>query len=531
MSDGTATGTSELAVAGVSSRYGLYPSSLTSYDGKLLFSGYNASDQAGLWVSDGTASGTSELLIAGASSSYGLHPNNFTPYSGKILVSGYNASDHNGLWVSDGTALGTSELSVASTSGGDLSPNFLTVVGLAVPTTVVTVQAASSTSGPLKAGRMVSFTLALSAPVVVGTALGNPTLSLSNAGVAIFDAAASTATNLVFNIIIQAGQDTSDLKVVALGLNGATIADDAGNALDSSALPTLAGSDTGLVLDTTSPVVTSALVGNPVDANPGGAAYSQLLTGTGDPNARVTLSDNDQVIGTAQADATGAWTYDLDGFAAGMHALVASETDAAGNTGSAAVVSLTMPDTRFGMINVSTSNSNSFVGSDYTGPVSYLQAQYAYNGPDNVVVGTKVPNVFIRSGAGEDALAAKAGSNVLDGGTGSNWLVGASGDGGGTDTFFVDSRGNQNTWDTLLNFHKGDMLTLWGFNAGMGSVIWSDNQGAAGYQGATLHADFGDGSGASVLVTFSGTPTVAAQFADSTGTSGGLAYLAVTRTA
>ena len=163
--------------------------------------------------------------------------------------------------------------------------------------------------------------------------------------------------------------------------------------------------------------------------------------------------------------------------------------------------------------------------------MSYLQAQYIYDGSDDVVIGAKVANVFIRGSTGMDALAAKAGSNVLDGGAGSNWLVGADGLDGGTDTFFVDGRGGQSTWDTLLNFHTGDMLTLWGFDAAAGSMSWSDNQGVAGYQGATLHADFGSGSGVSALVTFADLATSGAQFATSTGTSGGLSYLAVTRTA
>ena len=55
-----------------------------------------------------------------------------------------------------------------------------------------------------------------------------------------------------------------------------------------------------------------------------------------------------------------------------------------------------------------------------------------------------------------------SGSNVLEGGSSSNWLVGASGADGGNDTFFVDNRGGQCTWDTLLNFHTGDSLTLLG---------------------------------------------------------------------
>ena len=92
---------------------------------------------------------------------------------------------------------------------------------------------------------------------------------------------------------------------------------------------------------------------------------------------------------------------------------------------------------------MTTSTSGSLDGINYTGPVSYLQSEYAYTGSDNVVISANVANVFIHGGSAEEAFAAKAGSNVLEGGPGSNWLVGASGADGGTDTFFVDNRGGQ----------------------------------------------------------------------------------------
>lgn len=258
--------------------------------------------------------------------------------------------------------------------------------------------------------------------------------------------------------------------------------------------------------------------------------HAQMLAGGGGAGATVTISEAGTVVGTAQAGADGHWSFDPSGLKPGAHTLTASETNAAGTLGRAPAVALAVPDPRFDVTNVAAATSGSFTGSDYTGPVGYLQAEYAYTGSDNVVLGARVANVFLVSGAGEDALAAKAGSNVLSGGTGSNWLVGADGTDGGTDTFFVDGRGGQSTWDTLVNFHPGDMLTLWGYNGAADGLTWSDNQGAAGYHGATLHADFGN-SGVSALVTFAGLTAGSAQFATSTGSSGGVSYLAVTRTA
>ena len=93
---------------------------------------------------------------------------------------------------------------------------------------------------------------------------------------------------------------------------------------------------------------------------------------------------------------------------------------------------MTVPDSRFVLTDTVSSRTGSFFGSTYTGPVSYLQAAYGYGGTDNVVLSANVANVFLHTGAGDDALQVVAGSNVLDGGGGSNWLVGASGSDGGT---------------------------------------------------------------------------------------------------
>ena len=286
-----------------------------------------------------------------------------------------------------------------------------------------------------------------------------------------------------------------------------------------------------LSVDTAAPAVTAALAADPLNANSDGIVFSQILAGGGDANSTVSISEDGNIVGTAQADAAGAWSFDPSKLSPGVHTLVASETDAAGNTGSTSGTPVTVPDPDFSLTTVNAATAGLVFGTDYTGPVSYLQKQYAYTGSDNVVIGARVANVFIYSGVGDDALAAYAGSNVPDGGSGSNWLVGASGADGGKDTFFLEARGGQATWDTLLNFHTGDMLTLWGFKRTSGSTNWLNDLGASGYHGATLEADFGDGSNTPALVTFEGLTTSNATFATSTGTTGGLDYLAITRTA
>ena len=86
---------------------------------------------------------------------------------------------------------------------------------------VTAINAGSSSPGSLSVGERVTFTLNINTTVQV---VGDPTLLLSNGATATFDAAASTGTSLVFDYTVMAGQDTADLLVTSLTLNGATIA-------------------------------------------------------------------------------------------------------------------------------------------------------------------------------------------------------------------------------------------------------------------------------------------------------------------
>jgi len=134
-----------------------------------------------------------------------------------------------------------------------------------------------------------------------------------------------------------------------------------------------------------------------------------------------------------------------------------------------------------------------------------------------------VPNVFLKGGSGPKALAASSGQNVLDGGTGSAFLTGGS----GTDTFFVDVRGANVTWDTLTNFHAGDAVTVWGWSPGSGTEHWDALDGAAGYQGATLRLANAQGGPVSSVTLAGLSADQAAHLQMSTGTVGGLQYLSI----
>jgi len=120
----------------------------------------------------------------------------------------------------------------------------------------------------------------------------------------------------------------------------------------------------------------------------------------------------------------------------------------------------------------------------YTGPVGVLQQDYINITPDSLNITATTPNWFIHSGGGTDAIAVSTGTNVLDGGTGSNFLTGGS----GTDTFFVDDRGAPaDIWSTIVNFHAGDAVTLWGITQAGFALNIADDQGVQGYTGLTFH--------------------------------------------
>src|SRR5262249_12524568 len=126
VTDGTAAGTHELAVSGAFSGglFNWFPGGdnpdFTSFNGAVLFQGKDTSGNLGLWATDRTAAGTHELTINGAIADGifigGTRPPDFTIFNGEVLFRGVNAAFQAGLWVTDGTAAGTHEVA----SGGGL---------------------------------------------------------------------------------------------------------------------------------------------------------------------------------------------------------------------------------------------------------------------------------------------------------------------------------------------------------------------------------------------------------------------------
>ena len=184
----------------------------------------------------------------------------------------------------------------------------------------------------------------------------------------------------------------------------------------------------------------------------------------------------------------------------------------------------------FAITDTTSMQSETSAGAAYSGPVALLQRQFTWSSPHGAAVTAGIPDVFLHGGAGDDALAVTGGTNVLDGGGGSNFLVGGDGGDGGADTFFVDGRGGAATWSTVVNFHHGDNLTIWGFVPGVSTMPWTASDGADGYKGATIHSELaGAGTGVSQSATFVGlnVSDVASRMNVTTGSVDGQAYLNV----
>jgi hypothetical protein len=204
-----------------------------------------------------------------------------------------------------------------------------------------------------------------------------------------------------------------------------------------------------------------------------------------------------------------------------------------GNGQSSTALTTTATAPAFGYTDTTTSAAGAVTPDLYSGPVNYLQYQYIWGSTDNVAISANRNNAFLHGGTGDDALAVNGGSNVLDGGAGSNFLVGGTGADSGTDTFFVDGRGGAVTWSSVVNFHHGDAVTLFGFTSGVSTQPLTDNEGAAGYTGATIHSELGGaGTGINASITFAGISSADAQakFTYSVGVMNGANYLQIAYT-
>ena len=192
-------------------------------------------------------------------------------------------------------------------------------------TPTFTAIAESPSSGDLNAGKTVTYSLTTSEAVTVNTSGGSPTISLNDGGTATYVSGSGTNA-LTFSYTVLAGQNTPDLMVSAVTLNGATMADGGGNVANLSLTGLTQGSPQ---IDTTPPIITSA------SAPAGDYNAGQTLTLT------LNLSEPVNVTGTPTLSLNdgGTATY-VSG--SGSSSLTFSYTVGAGqNTGALALTGVT----------------------------------------------------------------------------------------------------------------------------------------------------------------------------------------------
>src|SRR6185312_8409261 len=101
--------------------------------------------------------------------------------------------------------------------------------------------------------QVVTYTIAMSEAVTVNTTGGTPTLTLNDGGTATYSGGSGT-NSLTFSYTVLPGQNTPDLMVTAVNLNGGTVKDGASNAANFSLTGIAQGSPQ---IDTTAPTVAS----------------------------------------------------------------------------------------------------------------------------------------------------------------------------------------------------------------------------------------------------------------------------------
>src|SRR5205807_85148 len=91
-------------------------------------------------------------------------------------------------------------------------------------------------------------------------------------------------------------------------------------------------------LDTTPPAMTELLVSDTGSSSTDNITSNDALSGSGDQNGRAPCREGGVANAvTATANSSGAWSFTPADRADGTHAVVASETDAAGTTGTASL--------------------------------------------------------------------------------------------------------------------------------------------------------------------------------------------------
>lgn len=157
----------------------------------------------------------------------------------------------------------------------------------------------------------------------------------------------------------------------------------------------------------------------------------------------------------------------------------------------------------------------------YAGPIDNVQSQFLYDGATPLAIAAQQAGMLISSAATATAIALLGGTNVVEVAAGSGFAT----SGAGTDTFLLHADQAVTTWNTLVNFHAGDNVTIYGVPSDA-NYWWDYSAGASGYTGATLRIDVDHDGTIDSSVTFAAKSLAeTSHFTMAPGHVGGMNYL------
>jgi hypothetical protein len=244
----------------------------------------------------------------------------------------------------------------------------------------------ASGNGHLNAGKIVTLTVKFSEAVTVNTTGGSPRLVLNDGGIATYSGGSGT-TALTFSYTVLTGQNTPDLTISSLDLNGSTVSDGAGNSANPSGATN--NNPAGILQIDTAPTVASILTTGTGIANGNGDLNAgKVVTLTVNFSAAVTVNTAGGSPRLALSDG-GTATYSGG---SGTTALSFSYTVSAGQN---------TPD-----LTVSSLSLNGSTVKDAFGANANLSGATNYNPAGILQIDTTVPTIAINTIAGNNNINA-----------------------------------------------------------------------------------------------------------------------------
>ena len=232
--------------------------------------------------------------------------------------------------LAEGSHIFTATATDAAGNTGPASGNFVLNVDLTPPAAPAITAAADdvgTVTGPLTNGQVTDD----ARPTLSGTGEAGATITVYDNGTLLGTTTVGTGGTWTFTPPRDLTTGSHDLTATATDPAGNTGAvSGAWNVKVDTTAPNAPVIST--VTDNQGSVTGTVGIGQPTDDT------TPTLTGTAEANSTISIFDNGVVIGTAQADGAGNWSFTTPTLTEGAHTFTARATDVAGNTSAASTV-------------------------------------------------------------------------------------------------------------------------------------------------------------------------------------------------